>query len=63
MVFKKLPDEDWGAQTHVPKTRKCLMCKKEFESAWSGERVCRGCKVTNAWKSEGFQAVNISRRN
>ena len=47
MVFKKLPDEDWGAQTHVPKTRKCLMCKKEFESAWSGDRVCRGCKVTN----------------
>jgi hypothetical protein len=29
MVFKKLPDEDWGAQTHVPNTRKCLIVPRK----------------------------------
>jgi len=50
MVSKKLPDEDWGAQTHVPKTRKCLSCLEEFESEWAGERVCKKCKATNMWR-------------
>ena len=35
----------------VPKVRRCLRCKDEFRSEWSGERVCPRCKNTNAWRS------------
>jgi len=34
-----------------PKTRKCLICKSPFPSAWAGERICRRCKSTSAWRS------------
>jgi hypothetical protein len=51
VVFKKLPDEDLGPQTHVQKTRKCLLCTEEFESEWIGERVCTKCKATSIWRS------------
>lgn len=33
------------------KTRACLRCSAEFESAWSGERICLKCKRSAAWKS------------
>ncbi len=33
------------------KIRKCLICKTPFPSAWAGERVCRRCKSTSAWRS------------
>ena len=32
------------------KTRRCLMCGQSFESEWAGERVCRRCKSTEAWR-------------
>lgn len=32
------------------KTRSCLVCKKKFLSAWAGERICRPCKSTSAWR-------------
>ena len=32
------------------KIRKCLICKTPFPSAWAGERVCRRCKSTSAWR-------------
>jgi hypothetical protein len=31
-------------------TRKCLMCKEVFASEWSGERVCKRCRSSGAWK-------------
>lgn len=33
------------------KTRQCLVCQDAFESAWAGERICRKCKSTAAWRS------------
>ncbi len=33
------------------KTRKCLMCGEAFESQWAGERVCKSCKSTAAWRT------------
>lgn len=33
-----------------PKTRRCLMCQASFDSTWAGERVCRRCKATSAWR-------------
>jgi len=38
-----------------PKIRKCLICRRPFPSAWAGERVCRRCKATAAWRSGGLQ--------
>ena len=37
------------------KRRKCLMCEEAFLSEWPGERVCRSCKSTSAWR-EGMAA-------
>jgi hypothetical protein len=36
------------------KIRKCLICRSPFPSAWAGERVCRRCKSTSAWRSSGL---------
>jgi len=33
------------------RTRACLICKKLFQSEWAGERICRSCKSTAAWRS------------
>lgn len=34
----------------VAKTRKCLVCRDDFDSAWSGERICRRCKGRGDWR-------------
>ncbi|MCG8563447.1 MAG: hypothetical protein MI824_26950 [Hyphomicrobiales bacterium] len=44
----KKPVADHSAER---KTRKCLMCGKPFPSEWAGERVCRKCKSSAAWRS------------
>jgi hypothetical protein len=38
-----------------PKTRKCLLCRDPFPSAWAGERVCKKCKSTSTWRSSGME--------
>jgi hypothetical protein len=35
----------------TPKLRTCLRCQSPFESTWAGERICRPCKSTHAWRS------------
>lgn len=35
----------------VPRVRVCLRCKANFESEWSGERICRPCKSTTSWRN------------
>ena len=35
----------------APKLRHCLSCQSEFESEWSGERVCPRCKRKSAWRA------------
>lgn len=42
-------------RTTEQKTRKCLICRDPFPSAWAGERVCRKCKSTSAWRSSGME--------
>jgi len=37
---KPIPD-----RVQVAKTRQCLKCLKEFTSSWSGERICKQCKL------------------
>ena len=33
-----------------PKVRTCLLCKEAFNSDWAGDRVCKRCKGTVAWR-------------
>gem|GEM_PF-1030823 len=44
---------------HQRKVRKCLRCKKPFESEWIGERICKRCKNSGVWK----QGLTTSVRN
>jgi hypothetical protein len=32
------------------KLRRCMMCGENFESDWAGERICRRCKSTEAYR-------------
>ena len=45
-----LPDSDFECNLEY-KIRKCLICRSPFPSAWAGERICRRCKSTAAWRS------------
>jgi hypothetical protein len=38
-------------RTDQRKTRKCMMCQEPFPSEWAGERICRKCKSTSAWRN------------
>jgi len=31
--------------------RMCLMCRKDFDSQWPGERICKSCKMKPAYRS------------
>ena len=50
------PYEESGTKrTNEQQIRKCLICRSFFESAWAGERICRRCKDTAAWRSGAFK--------
>lgn len=38
------------ARKDVPQERRCLRCNTEFWSEGFGERICRRCKGSNAWR-------------
>jgi hypothetical protein len=42
--------EDYTPPGMTPKMRPCLKCRTPFLSEWSGERICRKCKSTIAWR-------------
>ena len=48
MVYKN--SKPISESVQVAKTRKCLNCRKSFESEWSGERVCKRCKGLDSWR-------------
>jgi len=35
---------------HQEKERRCLVCSEDFLSAWAGERVCKKCRSSTAWR-------------
>jgi len=39
------------ARGDVPRERRCLRCNSVFWSEWFGERICRRCKSSNAWRT------------
>jgi len=46
----ELSTKDEERELHTQKVRKCLLCSTDFESEWAGERVCKKCKATAAWR-------------
>ena len=48
----KKPTSDHGIEG---RTRKCLVCQKQFFSAWAGQRICQGCKSTAAWRKGALE--------
>jgi hypothetical protein len=42
-----LHDNDNDAEA---KERRCLMCGETFQSEWAGERICRRCRSSAAWR-------------
>lgn len=54
--------DDLDVSLHRPQMRKCLRCRSSFESAWNGERICRRCKNSGAWKN-GVQITSTSKRD
>ena len=44
------PKPDVSAQ----KIRSCLMCRTEFKSSDAGDRVCKSCRGSSAWRSPGL---------
>jgi hypothetical protein len=38
------------AAAPAAKPRRCLMCKEKFPSEWAGERICKRCRQTAAWR-------------
>lgn len=49
-TMKANQDELEERQEATQKTRRCLLCGRSFLSEWAGERVCRNCKSTEAWR-------------
>ncbi len=48
---KTLDNDNNGEINSEAKTRSCLVCRESFPSEWAGERICRKCKSTAAWRS------------
>src|SRR5690349_4198584 len=43
------------------RSRACLRCKTDFDSAWAGERICLRCKGSSAWRNGGGLDIRGSR--
>jgi len=43
--------------------RTCLNCKRLFDSAWAGERICLRCKGTTVWRNGASTSVINSNQN
>jgi hypothetical protein len=42
--------EAGASPMHKEKQRRCLVCCEDFVSAWAGERVCKKCRSSTAWR-------------
>ena len=47
----------------APRVRRCLRCNSDFPSAWNGERICKRCKGTRAWRDGVSLSVSPSGRH
>lgn len=52
-----------GAHNDVPQERACLRCASPFPSEGFGERICRRCKGSNAWRNGASVRSRSTRRH
>lgn len=57
--YQRRPDAE-PAAGDVTKQRRCLMCRTDFTSTWSGERICGKCRSKAAWR-EGHGSTSGGR--
>jgi hypothetical protein len=38
-------------QGRVAAKRRCLSCRRPFQSCWAGHRICTRCKRLDAWSA------------
>ena len=50
MAYKTDTKNDNLAEVTEAKERRCLMCSERFASEWPGERICKRCRQTAAWR-------------
>lgn len=50
-VRKYKPTDKKPKKAYNATTRKCLGCGADFKSEWEGNRLCRDCKGTRAYRS------------
>lgn len=44
------------------KTRRCLCCERNFDSAWAGNRICPPCRGTEAYRGATADSFRITLR-
>ncbi len=49
-------------RVQVAKTRRGLKCREEFESSWSGERICKRCKSSMEHGGAGMDSGRFMER-
>ena len=50
-VLAVAAEHGYTVNRNAQKLRRCLMCGDEFLSEWSGNRICKRCKSSTAWRS------------
>lgn len=43
----------------MTKTRRCLCCERNFDSAWAGNRICAPCRGTEAYRGATADSFRI----
>ena len=44
-------DETPNDTVEIGKPRECLSCSATFASVWAGDRICKKCKQSSAWRA------------
>ncbi len=51
LVDRDLDSQPAQSLRDTPKTRPCLRCNDPFASEGFGDRICRHCKSSSAWRN------------
>jgi Zn finger protein HypA/HybF involved in hydrogenase expression len=52
-ITNDIAENDLSERDEKPLKRRCLVCQSQFDSEWSGERVCKKCKSSSQWRASG----------
>jgi hypothetical protein len=49
-IATKTDQDGDAAEEILEQPRKCLMCAKDFLSSWAGNRICKKCRSSTAYR-------------